>query len=142
MKKSLIAGALAAAVCLTGGAAQAKAPKERFCSFIHQTEDGKFRHESKLGWSLFSAQAEPGEISYPASVVGVTCLRDPILLVPEDAESLRLGLKLYLADPKSGQTVKYEAVDGKVVHNASAAVLGRSLMKKLEKAIAQVEALL
>ena len=139
MMRTLLAGTLCACAMLGSAPAFAKAPKESNCSFIHKTEDGKFRYDMRFGWRLYWAEAEPGDITYPESVVGVACLRDPALLVPEDAETLKLGLKIYLGSA-SGQNFTYELVDGKVVHNASIETLGKSQMKKLEKVIATIEA--
>ena len=142
MKKSLAASLFGAAVLLSAYPAAAKAPTERMCSYIFETEDGKFRYEMQMGWSLYHAQLDDGEVSYPEGVVAVTCMRSPLLLVPEDAETLRQGITIYLADPASGQTLKFEVIEGKVVHDASEGRIGKKAMKKLAKTISEIEAAL
>lgn len=136
------AALVGAVLALTGQPAQAKGPKESFCTLIHETEDGKFRTDRMLGWSLYAAQSEPGDITYDSDVVGVTCLRDPVALVAEDVETLRLGIMIYLADPKTQATVKYQIIDGRIVHQATGVALSASQEKTVTKAITKVQALL
>jgi len=128
------------AMVLAGPPAFAKTPRESYCTLIRKTEDGKFRKESRFGWSLLTAEAEPGQIAFDSDVVGVTCLRDPPLTVPEDAEALRLGLSLYFANPKTGTTVKYELKEGRIVYTVTVGGLSESELKQVAKAASQVEA--
>ncbi len=134
---SLLAGA---ALVLAGQPVAAKPPIESFCSLIRKTEDGKFRHERLFGWSLFAAQSEPGEITYDSDVVGVTCLRAPLNLVAEDAETLRQGITIYLADPESGTTVKYERKEGQIVHQVTIGTVRPRDLERLANSAAEIAA--
>lgn len=142
MRFSITLTALGALLLPIASAAVAKTPREQFCSFIRQTEDGKFTYDMQAGWSLYYAELEEGEIVLESDVVGVACLRDPVALVAEDAEALRQGIALYLADPVSQVRVSYELVDGVIQHEVSNGTLSRSDQRAVERGIAEATAAL
>jgi hypothetical protein len=134
-------GILVGALCVVAGQPlEAKAPKESFCTLIRKTEDGRFRTDRLLTWSLYAAQREPGEIAYDSDVVGVTCLRDPVTLVAEDAETLRLGITIYLADPRTQTTVTYKREGDRIVHQVTAGALSEGQLSKVAKSATDVAA--
>ena len=129
--------ALAASMPLHAGQAQ---PRESYCSWIKQVPEGKFIAEMKMGWSLIAAERDPAAMALPDDVVGVTCLRDPPILVPGDLALLKQGRSLYFGAQDLGLTmVKYELKDGKITYTVDVGGLGPKNLKKVEKAIAALQ---
>ena len=129
--------ALAISAPLHAGDAQ---PRENYCAWIKQTPEGKFTTEMKMGWSLLAAERDPAAMALPDNVVGITCLRDPPVLVPGDLTVLKQGRSLHFGVQDQGMTiVKYEFKDGQVVYTVSVGGLSPKTLKKVEKALAAVQ---
>ena len=128
---------LAISAPLHAGDAQ---PRENYCAWIKQTPEGKFTTEMKMDWSLLAAERDPAAMALPDDVVGVTCLRDPPILVPGDLALLKQGRSLYFGAQDLGLTmVKYELKDGKITYTVDVGGLGPKNLKKVEKAIAALQ---
>jgi hypothetical protein len=140
----IIAVVLTVALLSASNAAHAKPPQEQYCSLIKSTDDGRFKTEIQPGWTLWREQQMDGQIVYDADVVGVTCLRTPITLVVEDAETLRQGKSLNFADAtkKDMTIVKYELVDGTITYSVQIGALSKGDIKKVEQSIKIVQAAL
>jgi hypothetical protein len=111
-------------------------PRESYCSWIIKTPDGKFRTEMKMGWSLLFAERDAQGPNLPENVAGITCLRDPPVLVAGDVAVLKQGRSLHFGTQDQGMTiVKYEMTDGKITYTVSVGGLGSKNQKKVEQAL-------
>ncbi|MFM5917030.1 MAG: hypothetical protein ACKOOL_05790 [Novosphingobium sp.] len=111
-------------------------PRESYCSWIIKTEDGKFRTEMKLGWNLQLAESDPASMNLPQDVAGITCLRDPPILIAGDVAVLKQGRSLHFGTQDQGMTiVKYELTDGKITYTIPVGGLGSKNLKKVEQAL-------
>ena len=121
-------------------AARDKLPDDQYCSWIKSTPDGKFTYQMQMGWSLARDGADPAAAPLPPEVVGITCLRDPPILVESDLKQLTLGRTLSFGIQDQGMTiVEYELKDGKIAYTVKTGGLGDSRRKKVEKAMAAMQ---
>lgn len=135
---SLALVVLAISAPLHAGDAQ---PRESYCAWIKQTPEGKFTTEMKMDWSLLAAESDSAGMALPENVVGITCLRDPPILVHGDLALLKQGRSLYFGVQDLGMTmVKYELKAGKIVYRVDVGGLNSKNRKKVEKAIAALQA--
>jgi hypothetical protein len=139
---SLFAVALLAMGLWTMPAAAAGKIKESYCSLIRETPDGKFRYESKFGWSLLAEEEKDGVIAFPDDVTAIACLRTPLLLQVADLETLQQGISLSFS-ASAINIIGFEMVDGKIkwsvkTGNFDAKVLA-AIGKSVEKVQAQVK---
>ena len=143
LSSKLPAVAVASCAFIIASVPAAAAPKESYCSFITKTEDGKFQVMPQAGWSLISAQERDGQIEYPENVVGVSCLRAPMALVKDDAETLSQGKSITLSAPSNMMTiVRYEIVDGKIKWDVQSGQISKSQGKRIKRSVERVQELL
>lgn len=139
------AGFWTATVLLATGAAAmpifaAGKAKESYCSLIRETPDGKFKYETKFGWSLLAEEEEDGVIVFPADVTAIACLRSPLLLQPADLESLQQGKKLSFS-ASAVNIIGFETVDGKIIWAVKTGAFDAKALKAIEKSVVKVQAL-
>lgn len=123
-----------------GPAIAAEKVKESFCSLIRETPDGKFRYESKPGWSLLREEEKNGIIAFPADVKSIACLRNPLLLQAADLETLQQGIEISLS-ASAINIIGFKMADGKISWSVKTGSFDASALKAVEKSVAKVQML-
>jgi hypothetical protein len=136
----LVSAPLLACGMVAAPAVAAAKSKESYCSLIRETPDGKFRYESKPGWSLLRAEAEPGVIAFDSDVKSIACLRIPLLLQPEDLETLQQGIDLSFS-ASSMNIIGFEMVDGKISWSVKTGSFDKGALAAVQKSVDKVQAL-
>ncbi|MCR2832891.1 hypothetical protein [Parerythrobacter lacustris] len=134
--------ALAAIALAAAPHAIAKTPRDSYCSWIKETPEGRFTYEMKLGWSLIREGALEGGPELPEDVVGISCLRDPPVLVAGDVALLERGVEIYFGLGGAGfSTIKYRLTDGVIAYELSGGALSARQKKDVDRALADAQKL-
>lgn len=142
MNCRVVTVALAAVALAAAPHAIAKTPRDSYCSWIRETPEGRFTYEMKLGWSLIREGVLAGGPELPADVAGISCLRDPPVLVAGDVALLERGVEIYFGLEGAGiSTIKYTLTDGVIAYELSGGALSAKLKKDVDRAMADAQKL-
>jgi hypothetical protein len=141
--RNLIGVAAVLPLLLMAGAPAARDLPESTCSWIIRTEDGRFYYQMQPSWTLQSAAASAQGVVLPDNVAGITCLRDPPVLVESDATVLLSGRSISLGGMgRELLMITYEIVDGRVTHRIASGTSSGRLPRQIEQGMAAVQAII
>lgn len=139
----LVVAAATLSALLPAHGAQARDLPESSCSWVIRNESGRFSYQLQPGWSLQRAAASPEGITLPDNVVGITCLRDPPVLVESDAAVLAGNRSISLGGAGGGMVmISYELIDGRVTHRIVSGSPSGRLTRQIEQGVASVQAII
>lgn len=143
LKRILVAGAASLPALLPGHATQARDLPESSCSWVIRNENGRFSYQMQPGWSLQRAAASPDGITLPDNVVGITCLRNPPILVESDAAVLAGNRSISLGGAGGDLLmISYELIDGRVTHRIVSGSPSGRLTRQIDQGVASVQAII
>ena len=139
----LVAAAASLSALLPTPAAQARDLPESGCSWVIRNENGTFSYQPQPGWSLQRAAAAPDGLTLPENVAGVTCLRNPPVLVESDAAVLQGNRSITLGGMGGDlMMISYQLVDGRVTHRMVSGTASARLTRQIEQGVASVQAII